>query len=218
MPRFVGFLKQVTQPDVAEYLLPGASAATVSRVLSEHEDFLIKERFNRTGENHFRLRPSAKQLLLDAGVPEDDVFVSPPIALSQLAHHRWMVRAWLVQKAAHPERIVEPAWRIQRRNAKTRHGMGALPDLLSFDPVSGRTIATEIDMGFESGIVVRKKAARVIEEIDVAGIILLSVGPRRILALERAFAADHLPVPVVVLPLPKSTGRQASRDLRSLFE
>lgn len=214
---FVGLLKQVTQADIAAAILPERSEPTVSRIVRSLDRFLEVERFNRTGENHARLRPCAKRPLLAAGVPEAEIFIAERVALSQLRHHQWIVRTFVALTLLNPSLRIVPAWRIQRANAYTNGGRGCLPDLLSFDPTSGRSTALEIDCGGESGIVVRQKARRVADEIDVSGIVLLTVGPRRIASLIRAFEADALPIPVVVLPLPKASGRQAIRELMTLL-
>ncbi|HXI12108.1 MAG TPA: hypothetical protein VNM92_05625 [Thermoanaerobaculia bacterium] len=50
-----------------------------------------------------------------------------------------------------------------------------------------------------------------------AVVLILTVAPRRISAMERLIAEESHSVGVIVLPLPKSNGRAAVRDLAAML-
>ena len=90
---------------------------------------------------------------------------------------------------------------------------------------SGETeaaVAVEVDLGGEGlkNVFVRKLSLLRDTLAGWAGdqpaaIIVLTVGPRRIMALVAALAALPHRIPVFVFPLPRATGRAALTELRA---
>jgi hypothetical protein len=104
----------------------------------------------------------------------------------------------------------------------------AIPDLLAFrttaEGATAGVLAVEIDLGTEPLKNVFFPKLDLLREMlasqaagQPAAVLVLTVGPRRILAMEAGIADRPHAVPIVVLPLPKATGRASVAELASLL-
>jgi hypothetical protein len=219
---------QESQGNVDLALFPGHSKTPVSR--SVHRlaaaGYLIVERWNRIGVNLLRGTPRGRTRLIERGIDASRLFVpEKPVAAKDLAHHTWINEARLALQQ-HGLADVLPCWALRRRMAAIHPP--AIPDLLAFQTTAaGSTVgilAVEIDLGSEPLKNVFFPKLDLLREMlmtqaagQAAAILVLTVGPRRILAMEAGIADRPHAVPIVVLPLPKAAGRASVAELASLL-
>ena len=216
---------QESQANVDLALFGGDSRTPVSR--SVHRllaaGFLKVERWNRIGANLLRGTSQGRTRLIDRGVDASLLFVpEKPVAPKDLAHHMWIndTRLALSQVGLVD---VWPCWTLRRKLAGR-----AIPDLLGFQAdangVTTGVLAVEIDLGSEPLKNVFLPKLTILRELLVAqasgqaaAILVLTVGPRRIQSLKAAIANRPHEIPIVVSPLPKTTGRASVCALVNLL-
>lgn len=177
--------------------------------------YILVERWNGVGMNLLRGTNRGRAALVERGVDPSSLFVPErPLATKDRPHHSMIniVRHVLKERGIAD---VTPCWALRRKLADVHPP--AIPDVLAFrTDAAGATqgvLAVEVDMGTEPLKVFIPKMGLLREMLASwagsapAVVLVLTVGPRRILAMEAAIAAQPRSVPVVVLPLPKETGR-----------
>jgi hypothetical protein len=227
--RYIGAWYEVAQYQLEDAIFPERSPTIASRCVRRllEARFIVVERWNRVGLNLIRLTSRGRMALLERGCEDDSIFVPErAVALKDLAHHLWIVDAGLMLRALPVEMNVAPCWMLRRRLAATRPP--AIPDLLALrSDASGTTdavIAVEIDLGGERLKNVFVPKLGVLRDLvgswagqQAAAIIVLTVGPRRIAALNVAIEAQPHTVPIAVFALPSQTGRPGLAALRTML-
>jgi Replication-relaxation len=218
---------QETQPNVDEAIFPGSSKTPASRGVKRlaAAGYIQIERWNGVGVNLLRGTRRGRDALVARGVDPSRLFVPErPVAVKDLKHHMWIndCRLALRQRGIAD---VTPCWTLRRKLAELRPP--AIPDLLAFPTDAGGAVsgilAVEVDLGTESLKVLIPKLTLLRDllaswaNVEPVVVLVLTVGPRRILAMEKAIADTSHEVGVVVLPLPKATGRAAVLELRALI-
>jgi hypothetical protein len=218
--------------EVAQYQLEDAIFAERSPTVASRSvrrlaaaGYVAVERWNHVGVNLLRATTRGRCALLARGVNEDAIFVpEKPVAMKDLAHHLWIVDAGLVLRRLSERMDVAPCWTLRRRLAALRPPV--IPDLLAFrNGPTGATeavLAIEVDLGGEGlknvlvpKLVVLRNTLAEWASGQPAAVIVLTVGPRRIAALNAALAALPHQVPVFVFPLPHITGKPGLTNLRA---
>jgi hypothetical protein len=217
---------------VAQYQLEDAVFAERSPTIASRcvrrlhtAGFIAVERWNRVGLNLLRVTTRGRAALLARRVAEDLIFVpEKQVALKDLAHHLWIVDAGLMLRRL-PVRIeATPCWALRRKLAALRPA--AIPDLLALrQATSGATeaaIAIEVDLGgerlknvFVPKLAVLRDMLATWAQGQPAAVIVLTVGPRRITALQAAIENQPHSVPVFVFALPAQPGRPSLAALRA---
>lgn len=226
--RYIAAWYQVAQYQMEDAIFAQRSPTVASRSVRRlaAAGYVAVARWNRVGLNLLRLTARGRSALLEHGVADGSIFVpEKPVALKDLAHHLWIVDAGLMLRSLSERIDVAPCWTVRRRLAALRPAV--IPDLLAFRRgLTGETegaLAIEVDLGGEGlkNVLVPKLA--VLRDTlagwagqQPAAVIVLTVGPRRIAALNTALAAlPHHQVPVFVLPLPHVAGRPGLAEIRA---
>ncbi|HET8774703.1 MAG TPA: hypothetical protein VFP80_12955 [Thermoanaerobaculia bacterium] len=225
--RYIAAWYQVAQYQLEDAVFAGRSATIASRSVRRlaAAGYVAVERWNRVGVNLLRVTARGRGALIERGGEERAIFVpEKAVALKDLAHHLWIVDTGRALQGLAARLEVAPCWSLRRNLAALKPA--AIPDLLALRSGSaGATVAAvavEVDLGGE-GLrnVLVPKLALLRETLggwaggQAAAIIVLTVGPRRIAALNAAL--ERLPhrIPIVVLPLPRAVGKPALAGLRA---
>jgi hypothetical protein len=225
--RFTAAWYQVAQYQLEDAVFPNRSPTVASRCVRRLRaaGYIAVERWNRIGLNLIRVTARGRAALLARGVDDDAIFVpEKPVAVKDLAHHLWIVDAGLMLRRLPVCVDATPCWGLRRRLAALRPA--AIPDLLALRlGVGGETeaaIAIEIDLGgerlknvFVPKLAVLRDTLAAWAYEQPAAVIVLTVGPRRIAALQAAIDAQPHHVPVFVFALPAQPGRPGLASLRS---
>lgn len=213
---------QETQANVDRAVFGNSSKTPCGRAINRLKaaGFLKVERWNGIGANFLRGTNAARTALIERGVDADRLFVPDrPIAAKDLAHHMWINDVRLVLRTR-GFADVTPCWALRRRLAAFKPP--AIPDVLAFRQSGSETesvLAVEVDMGTEAlkVLVPKLELLRGVLATWAAGapaaILVLTVGPRRILAMEQAVAGTG----VTIRPLPRGNGRARLDELSSLM-
>jgi hypothetical protein len=218
---------QETQSNVDEAIFPGTSKTPASRATRRLHaaGYVHVERWNGVGANFLRGTNHGRDALVARGVDASRLFVPQrPVAAKDLAHHLW-INACRLALRKRGIADVAACWLLRRRLADIRPP--AIPDLLAFplasDGAAAGVLAVEVDMGTEPLKVFLPKLALLRDMIrgwangKPACVLILTVGPRRILAMERRIAEQAHRIPAVILPLPTAEGRAEHRELDALM-
>jgi len=217
---------QETQSNVDEAIFRCTSKTPASRAIKRlaAAGFIVVDRWNGVGVNFLRGTSRGRNALVARGVDSSRLFVPQrPVAAKDLRHHMWINDCRLALRQRGID--ASPCWMLRRKLAELRPL--AIPDLLAFPPAAtggvAGLLAVEVDMGTEPLKVFVPKLA-VLRDMVVqwsgaqpAVVLVLTVGPRRILAMEKAVAEHADRVGVVVLPLPAASGRMAAQELSALL-
>ena len=214
-----------SQANVDLALFKCSSRTPVSRCVNRlvAAGYLKVERWHRIGVNLLRGTTRGCKRLIERGVDASMLFVpEKPVAAKDLAHHMWINETRL---ALSQIGLVDvwPCWTLRRKL-----GGRAIPDLLAFqtDEKGATTgvLAVEIDLGSEPLKNVFLPKLDILRELlaaqaagQPAAILVLTVGPRRIQALEAGIANRPHEIPIVVTALPKATGRASIVALVNLL-
>ena len=224
---FIARWYEVAQYQLEDAIFPGRSATIASRCVQRLRaaGYIAVERWNRVGLNLLRLTTRGRAALVARNVGEDVIFVpEKPVAVKDLAHHLWIVDAGLMLRRL-PVRVdTTPCWALRRRLALVRPP--AVPDLLALRlAANGATegvIAIEVDLGGERLKKVFLPKLAVLRDMlagwasgKPAAVLVLTVGPRRIAAMQTAIEAQLHQVPVFVFALPSQPGRPGLASLRA---
>lgn len=219
---------QETQANVDCAIFGGTSKTPVSRAVHRLSEagYVIVDRWNGVGMNLLRGTNRGRTALIERGIDASRLFVPErPVAAKDLPHHMWIndVRLVLKQRGIAD---ATPCWALRRKLAELRPA--AIPDLLAFrTSAAGATtgvLAIEVDMGTEPLKVFLPKTDLLRETLASwagsapAVVLVLTVGSRRILAMETALAEHRHSLPLAVLPLPKATGRASIVALAALLK
>jgi hypothetical protein len=227
--RFIGAWYQVAQYQLEDALFADRSPTIVSRCVRRlaAAGYVAVERWNRVGVNLLRTTARGRSALLERGVDDGAVFVpEKAVALKDLAHQLWVVDTGLALRGLHARLDVTPCWGLRRKLAALKPA--TIPDLLALRySACGETdaaLAVEVDLGGErlKNVFVPKLALLRDTLHGWAGerpaaIIVLTVGPRRIAALNAALSETPHHVPIFVFPLPHAAGRAALAELRGML-
>lgn len=227
--RYISAWYQVAQYQLEDALFADRSPTVASRCVRRlaAAGCIAVERWNRVGVNLLRATARGRSALLERGVDDGAIFVpEKAVALKDLAHQLWVVDAGLALRRLSATLDVAPCWSLRRRLAALRPA--AIPDLLALrHGAAGETdaaVAVEVDLGGEGLKNVFVPKLTILRDTlagwagdQPAAIIVLTVGPRRITALNAAVAALPHRIPVFVFPLPRATGRAALAELRAMI-
>ncbi|HVE70682.1 MAG TPA: hypothetical protein VNI54_04880 [Thermoanaerobaculia bacterium] len=227
--RYISAWYQVAQYQLEDALFPDRSPTIVSRCVRRlaAAGYVAVERWNRVGVNLLRTTAPGRSALLERGVDDSAIFVpEKAVALKDLAHQLWVVDTGLALQRVSAGLDIAPCWSLRRKLAALKPA--AIPDLLALRHIaSGETdaaLAVEVDLGGErlKNVFVPKLALLRDTLHGWAGdrpaaIIVLTVGPRRIAALNAALSATPHYVPIFVFPLPHAVGRAALAELRAML-
>lgn len=200
--------------------------------LQEQPLKLLKvDRFAQTSFNRLKLTGRGCASLVEHCVMDErDIFVPRAfLPMKDVTHGHLVAALGLVLDRGVPVtwHAIFPSWTIQRRVAPTP---AALPDVVAVRASArrppGRICAFEIDLGTErlrgaDGFV--SKLVLLANELTTwvnggeARIVILTRGPKRLLALRAAVAEARLPVPTVADLLPSETGRPGIEALSRLL-
>jgi hypothetical protein len=224
---FIAAWYEVAQYQLEDAVFSGLSPTIASRCVRRLRaaEFIAVERWNRVGLNLLRLTTRGRRVLEQRGVREDAIFVpEKAVAVKDLAHHLWIVDAGLMLQRLGARMEATPCWALRRRLAALRPA--AIPDILAFrlgsDDETEAAIAIEVDLGGErlKNVFVPKLA--VLRDTLAgwasgrpAAVIVLTVGARRIAAMQTAIEAQIHQVPVFVFALPSQPGRPGLASLRA---
>lgn len=210
------------QYQLALHVFPGVSETVVSRCVRRllGLGLIAVERWNRIGLNMLRLRTAGMRLLEERGLATADELFVPrsAVATKDLRHHLWIGDVGLAFAALPVDFTVLPCWALRRRFAGQKI---PIPDLLAVGKHGSRTIAVEVDLGSErtkwlaEKLVVLAETVHAIRGDGTAGIIVLTVGEKRIASL--AAQITETAVPVVVVALPSVVGRPSVGALRDIL-
>jgi hypothetical protein len=224
--RYIASWYQVAQYQLEDAMFAGRSATIASRSVRRlaAAGYVAVERWNRVGVNLLRVTTRGRGALIERGSEERAIFVpEKAVALKDLAHHLWIVDTGRALQSVTAHLEVSPCWSLRRNLAALKPA--AIPDLLALRSApTGATeaaVAVEVDLGGE-GLrnVLVPKLALLRETLagwaggHAAAIIVLTVGPRRIAALNAALERLAHRIPIVVLPLPRAFGKPALAGLR----
>lgn len=225
--RYIAAWYQVAQYQLEDAVFAQRSPTVASRCVRRlaNAGYIAVERWNRIGLNLLRSTTRGRTALLVYGVDDSAIFVpEKAVAVKDLAHHLWIVDAGLMLRHLSLRMDVAPCWSLRRKLAALRPA--AIPDLLAFrHALTGETeaaLAVEVDLGGEGLKNVLVPKLTVLRDTlagwageQPAVVIVLTVGPRRIAALNAALAALPHQVPVFVFPLPRVAGRPGLAELRA---
>lgn len=219
--RFIG-MWICAQYQLALHGFPGVSETVVSRCVQRllGLGLIAVERWNRIGLNMLRLRTAGMRLLEERGVAtEQDLFVPrSAVATKDLRHHLWIGDVGLAFATLPVEFTVLPCWALRRRFAGQRI---PVPDLLAVAKDGSRILAVEVDLGSERTKWLAEKLVALATTIDAlrgkgsAGIIVFTIGEKRIASLRAQISETA--VPVVVVALPSVVGRPSVAALRDIL-
>jgi hypothetical protein len=227
---FIGRWYQIAQYQLEGAIFPNRSPTVASRAVRRLHaaGLIVVERWNRIGLNLLRLTAAGCSALLERGIDERSIFLpKKAVALKDLAHHLWIVDTGLMVTSVSPTMEVTPCWTLRRRLSALRPA--AIPDVLalraSVDGEPEAALAIEVDLGGERLKNVLVPKLGVLRDTltswaagQPAAIIVLTVGNRRLAALEAALLLQPHPVPIVVLPLPKQPNRPGLAALRQAMQ
>ncbi|HEX7706266.1 MAG TPA: replication-relaxation family protein [Thermoanaerobaculia bacterium] len=219
--RFIG-MWICAQYQLALHVFPSVSETVVSRCVQRllRLGLIAVERWNRIGLNMLRLRTAGLRLLVERGVAtERELFVRrSAVATKDLRHHLWIVDLGLAFASLPVGFTVLPCWALRRKFAGQKV---PIPDLLAVAKDKSRTLAIEVDLGSERTKWLAEKLVILAETVDslrgdgTGGIIVLTVGEKRIVSLSSQIAETA--VPVVVRALPSVVGRPAVAAIRTIL-
>lgn len=228
---FVGCGFEVAQYQLRAAIFPGLSEVVASRRVRRWEKLkLIQiERWMGMGMNLIRLTPAGRDRVVEAGVAtEDDLFTpSKAVATKDVQHQLAVndVRTLALQGVPFAADTVSASWQLQRR---FQPPPAAIPDVLltkrAKDGKRGRLLAVEVDLGAERLVGVFLPKLKLLVEVleqwaegGSIGIVVLTRGPRRILAMRAGIEELDLPVSVLVEALPTAVGAAALICLRTVL-
>jgi hypothetical protein len=225
--RYISAWYQVAQYQLEDALFADRSPTVASRCVRRlaAAGYIAVERWNRVGVNLLRATARGRIALLERGVDDGAIFVpEKAVALKDLAHQLWLVDAGLALRRLSARLDVAPCWSLRRKLAVLRPA--AIPDLLALRHSAGgeteAAVAVEVDLGGEGLKNVFVPKLSLLRDTlagwagdQPAAIIVLTVGPRRIAALDAAVAALPHRIPVFAFPLPRASARAGLAELRA---
>lgn len=219
--RFIG-MWICAQYQLALHVFPSVSETVVSRCIQRLLNLgLIRvTRWNRIGLNMLRLRTAGLRLLDERRLATAHELFVPraAVATKDLRHHLWIGDVGLAFRSLPVPFKVFPCWALRRRFAGQKV---SIPDLLAVANGGSRVLAIEVDLGSERTKWLAEKLVVLAATVDVlrgggtGGIIVLTVGEKRIASLRAQIAETA--VPVVVAALPSVVGRPAVAALRDIL-
>lgn len=219
--RFIG-MWICAQYQLALYVFPSVSETVVSRCVQRllGLGLIAVERWNRIGLNMLRLRTAGLRLLEERRLAtQGELFVPrSAVATKDLRHHLWIVDVGLAFAGLPGDYKVLPCWALRRRFAGQKV---PVPDLLAVAKDGSRTIAVEVDLGSERTKWLSEKLGGLALTIEAirghgnAGIIVFTVGEKRIASLRAQIGANA--TPTVVVALPSVLGRPSVAALRDIL-
>jgi hypothetical protein len=210
------------QYQLALHVFPAVSETVVSRCVQRllGLGLIAVERWNRIGLNMLRLRTAGMRLLEERKLAtQGELFVPrSAVAAKDLRHHLWIVDVGLAFHGLPGHYKVLPCWALRRRFAGQKV---PVPDLLAVAKDGSRIIAVEVDLGSERTKWLAEKLAALavtMEELrgpGTAGIIVFTVGEKRIASLRAQIESNV--GSIVVVPLPTAVGRPSVAALRGIL-
>ena len=228
---FVGRGWEVAQYQLREAVFPGLSEVVASRRVRRWAALkLVRvERWMGMGMNLLRLTPAGRNLVVAAGAAKEEELFTPDrsVALKDLKHLLFVndVRTLALRGIPMPVDLVRPAWALQR---ELQPPPAAIPDLLLVARRTahrrGRQLAVEIDLGGERLVATFLPKLRLLAEVltgwadgAATGILILTRGSRRAVALRAGVGDLGLDMSVLVQELPSASGVEALRCLEKLL-
>lgn len=210
------------QYQLALHVFPSVSETVVSRCVQRllGLGLIAVERWNRIGLNMLRLRTAGMRLLEERGLATGDELFVPrsAVATKDLRHHLWIGDVGLAFAALPVDFKVLPCWALRRRFAGHKI---PVPDLLAVAKDGSRILAVEVDLGSERTKWLSEKLATLATTVaefrghGSAGIVVFTVGEKRIGSLRAQIEGSS--IPIVVVPLPSVVGRPSVAALRDVL-
>ena len=210
------------QYQLALHMFPSVSETVVSRCVQRllRLGLIAVDRWNRIGLNMLRLRTAGLRLLVEKGLAtEQELFVPrSAVATKDLRHHLWIGDVGLAFATLSINFTVFPCWALRRRFAGRKI---PVPDLLAVAKDGSRTLAVEVDLASERTKWLSEKLvtlAATVEELrgqGSAGILVFTVGEKRIASLQARI--EETAIPIVVVALPVDVGRPSVAALRDIL-
>lgn len=229
---FIGRGWEVAQYQLREAVFPGLSEVVTSRRVRRWAALkLVRvERWMGMGMNFLRLTPAGRDRVVAAGVAKEHELFTPDrsVALKDLRHLLYVndVRTLALRGIPMVADLVRAAWALQR---ELQPPPPAIPDLLlvrrATERRPSRLLAVEIDLGGERLVATFLPKLRLLaEEVltgwadgGTMGILILTRGVRRAVALRAGVEDLGLDVPILVEELPSASGAEALRCLEKLL-
>jgi len=228
---FIGRGWEVAQYQLREAVFPGLSEVVASRRVRRWAalKFVRVERWMGMGMNLLRLTPAGRDRVVAAGVAKEHELFTPDrsVALKDLRHLLYVndVRTLALRGIPMVADLVRAAWALQR---ELQPPPPAIPDLLLVRRATGRRpcrqLAVEIDLGGERLVATFLPKLRLLAEVltgwadgGTTGILILTRGARRAVAIRAGIEGLGLDVPVLVEELPSASGAEALRCLEKLL-
>lgn len=219
--RFIG-MWICAQYQLALHVFPSVSETVVSRCVQRllALGLIAVERWNRIGLNMLRLRTAGLRLLEERGLAtQSELFVPrSAVATKDLRHHLWIVDVGLAFAALPGDYKVLPCWALRRRFAGQKV---PVPDLLAVAKDGSRILAVEVDLGSERTKWLSAKLATLATTVDElrghgrAGIVVFTVGEKRIGSLRAQIEGSS--IPIVIVGLPSVVGRPSVAALQDIL-
>lgn len=228
---FIGRGWEVAQYQLREAVFPGLSEVVASRRVRRWAALkLVRvERWMGMGMNLLRLTPAGRDRVVEAGVAKERELFTPDrsVALKDLRHLLYVndVRTLTLRGIPMPADLVRAAWALQR---ELQPPPPAIPDLLLVgrrtERRPGRQLAVEIDLGGERLVATFLPKLRLLAEVltgwadgGTTGVLILTRGSRRAVAIRTGIEDLGLDVPVLVEELPSASGAEALRCLEKVL-
>jgi len=228
---FVGRGWEVGQYQLREAIFPGLSEVVASRRVRRWANLRLVnvQRCMGFGMNLLRLTPAGRDVVIASGAARADELFTPSrsAALKDVRHLLFVndVRTLALRGVPFAADVVAPAWLLQRQ---LQPPPPAIPDLLlsamGRDGRRGRLLAVEIDLGGERLAATFLPKLKLLADVLLGwapdsrvGVIVLTRGPRRLVALRAGIDALALPVPILAEELPAAMGMDALTCLGQVF-
>lgn len=228
---FIGRGWEVAQYQLREAVFPGLSEVVASRRVRRWAALkLVRvERWMGMGMNLLRLTPAGRDRVVEAGVAKERELFTPDrsVALKDLRHLLYVndVRTLTLRGIPMPADLVRAAWALQR---ELQPPPPAIPDLLLVgrrtERRPGRQLAVEIDLGGERLVATFLPKLRLLAEVltgwadgGTTGVLILTRGSRRAVAIRTGIEDLGLDVPVLVEELPSASGAEALMCLEKVL-
>ncbi len=225
---FIALAREVAQYHLHALFFAGKSEVALSRCVRRLAGLglITIYRWRKVGINRLRLTVAGADYIREHDLaPESQIYVAArPTADKDVAHALWIVDLLVLYRIFAPAIDALPCWHA-RRTLGTKAGV-SIPDLLAVPKRPGAPlVAIEVDRATERlRIVVEKLQAldttlAALAADAPATILFLTIGARRVLAIEKALTHLNLRAAVVVAELPKDPGRPGLAALaRQVFQ
>ncbi|MEA2569266.1 MAG: Replication-relaxation [Acidobacteriota bacterium] len=218
---FVAMAREVAQYQIHALFFGGKSEVVVSRCVRRllGLGLIAVYRWHKVGINRMRLTTHGAEYLREyRHAPDAEIHVAQrPVPDKDVAHSLWIVDLLVLFRLFAPEAHALPCWQI-RRKLKASGGMN-VPDVLALPQTGGMLVAVEVDRATERLRVLVDKLKALDATLATlaadaeATVLVLTIGERRVQAIEKAVEGASFRAHIVVAALPSEPGRPGLASL-----